>query len=80
MLKSDSRESLKNKIEQLGGIPTDSLTKKTDYLIVGDNGNPAWAFSCYGRKVEKAINLRKEGHTIMLVHEFDFYDVLNDLI
>lgn len=80
VLKSDSRESLKNKIEQLGGIPTDSLTKKTDYLIVGDNGNPAWAFSCYGRKVEKAINLRKEGHTIMLVHEFDFYDVLNDLI
>lgn len=80
VLKSDSRESLKNKIEQLGGFPTDSLTKKTDYLIVGDNGNPAWAFSCYGRKVEKAINLRKEGHTIMLVHEFDFYDVLNDLI
>lgn len=80
VLKSGSRESLKNQIKQLGGFPTDSLTKKTDYLIVGDNGNPAWAFSCYGRKVEKAINLRKEGHTIMLIHEFDFYDILNDLI
>lgn len=67
VLKSESRESLKEKIIKLGGIPTDSLTKKTDYLIVGDNGNPAWAFSCYGRKVEKAIGLRKEGHTIMLI-------------
>lgn len=73
VLKSGSRETLKNQIEKLGGIATDSLTKKTDYLIVGDNGNPAWAFSCYGRKVEKAINLRKEGHTIMLIHEFDFF-------
>ena len=31
------------------------MTKKTDYLIVGDNGNQAWAFACYGRKVEKAL-------------------------
>lgn len=79
VLKSGNRESLKDQIKKLGGIPTDSLTKKTDYLIVGDNGNPAWAFSCYGRKVEKAINLRKEGHTIMLIHEFDFFDIISDL-
>lgn len=79
VLKSGNRESLKKQIEDLGGIPTESLTKKTDYLIVGDNGNPAWAFSCYGRKVEKAINFRKEGHTIMLIHEFDFFDIISDM-
>lgn len=80
VLKRGTREILQKDIRALGGIPTDSITKKTDYLIVGDNGNPAWAFSCYGRKVEKALSLRKEGHTIVLIHEFDFADIVDDLI
>ncbi len=67
-------------ISALGGIPTKSLTKKTDYLIVGDNGNQAWAFACYGRKVEKALELRKNGHKISLIHEFDFMDAIEDLL
>ncbi|WP_426328615.1 BRCT domain-containing protein [Pedobacter sp. R-06] len=79
ILQRISREGLKKKILDLGGIPTDNITLKTDYLIVGDNGNPAWAFSCYGRKVEKAINMRKDGHTIMLIHEFDFADIIDDM-
>lgn len=79
VLERGSRDELQKDIEALGGIPTNSVTRKTDYLIVGDNGNPAWAFSCYGRKVEKALNLRKEGHTIMLIHEFDFSDIVDDL-
>lgn len=80
ILKRGNREDLQKNIRQLGGIPTDNVNRKTDYLIVGDNGNPAWAFSCYGRKVEKALTMRKEGHTIMLIHEFDFADIVDDLI
>lgn len=80
VLKRGNREKLQKEIIKLGGIPTNGITKKTDYLIVGDNGNPAWAFSCYGRKVEKALSLRKEGHTIVLIHEFDFADIVDDLI
>jgi hypothetical protein len=80
VLKRGNRETLQNDIRKLGGVPTESITKKTDYLIVGDNGNPAWAFSCYGRKVEKALSLMKEGHTITLIHEFDFADIVDDLI
>lgn len=78
VLKNETKESLKQKIINLGGIITDSVTKKTDYLIVADNGNPAWAFSCYGRKVEKAVNMRKDGHVITLIHEFDLYDAIED--
>lgn len=80
VLKRGNRETLQNDIIKLGGIPTESVNKKTDYLIIGDNGNPAWAFSCYGRKVEKALSMRKEGHTIMLIHEFDFADIVDELI
>lgn len=79
VLKSGNRASLEKKISDLGGIPTKTLTKKTDYLIVGDNGNQAWAFACYGRKVEKALDLRKNGHKISLIHEFDFMDAIEDL-
>jgi len=79
ILQRGNRDTLKERIIELGGIPTDSVSKKTDYLIVGDNGNPAWAFSCYGRKVEKALQMRKEGHTIVMIHEFDFFDIIDDL-
>lgn len=79
VLKSGNRASLEKTISDLGGIPTKTLTKKTDYLIVGDNGNQAWAFACYGRKVEKALDLRKNGHKISLIHEFDFIDAIEDL-
>ncbi|MCX7550488.1 BRCT domain-containing protein [Xanthomarina sp. F2636L] len=79
VLKSGNRSELEKLISDLGGIPTRTVTKKTDYLIVGDNGNPAWAFACYGRKVEKALEMRKSGHQICLVHEFDFMDAVEDL-
>lgn len=78
ILKSGSRSAMQKTISSLGGIPINTISRNTDYLIVGDNGNQAWAFSCYGRKVERAIELRKEGHTITLIHEFDFNDILED--
>ena len=53
-----------------------NVTLKTDYLIVCDEGNPHWAFCCYGRKVEKAYQLRREGHRVSIVHESDFWDAL----
>jgi hypothetical protein len=73
-----NREELKKDIINFGGKVTDNVSLKTDYLIVGDNGNPAWAYSCYGRKVEKALSLRKDGHNIMLIHEYDFFDFIDD--
>jgi len=79
VLKSGNRKEIEEMIVDLGGLTANSVTKKTDYLIVGDNGNPAWAFACYGRKVEKALEMRKIGHQICIVHEFDFLDALEDL-
>ncbi len=66
-------------IMDAGGAWHNSVTKKTDYLIVGNAGNPCWAFACYGRKIEEAVNLRKEGHRIMIINETDFWDAIEDL-
>jgi hypothetical protein len=79
ILQRGTRQDIENEIIKHGGIPINNISKKTDYLIIGDNGNPAWAFACYGRKVEKALGLRKEGHTIVLIHEYDFSDIIDDL-
>ena len=74
-----TRKEIETQLKDLGGVFENNVTQKTNYLIVGDGGNPCWAFACYGRKVEKAVNLRKAGHTLSVIHEFDFWDVVEDL-
>ena len=63
----------------LGGRVSNSVTPALDYLIIGADGNPCWAYACYGRKVEKAVELRKEGYRLLLVHEHDFNDAVLDV-
>lgn len=75
-----SARAKRNDIEALiydrGGSCSGNVTKKTQYLIVGAEGNPCWAFSCYGRKIEKAVELRKNGLPIIIVNEHDFWSAL----
>ena len=71
-----TRSELQNAIKEKGGVPVNSISKKTDYLIIGDTSNACWSYACYGRKVEKALDLRKSGHNIILVHEFDVFDAI----
>lgn len=70
------RSELQKLVVELGGAHKPSPTKQVDYLIVGTGGNPCYTFSCYGRKVEKAMQLREKGHPIVIAGELDFYQVL----
>ncbi|PQA93140.1 hypothetical protein B0A69_13395 [Chryseobacterium shigense] len=76
ILSRGNRSELQRAIQDKGGIPVNTISKKTDYLIIGDTHNACWSYSCYGRKVEKALDLRKSGHTIVMVHEFDVFDAI----
>lgn len=76
--KRGTREEIAKQIEELGGKFVNGLNLKTNYLIVGNSENPCWAFACYGRKIEKAMQLRKEGHTVTIIHEYDFWDFVED--
>ena len=73
------RNEFEKLVAGLGGKSTKNVSRQVDYLIIGAEGNPCWAYSCYGRKVEAAVNLRKEGHTLVLVHENDFHDAIADV-
>jgi NAD-dependent DNA ligase len=69
-----TRHEIAELIKKNNGNYHNSITKKTNYLIIGSEGNTCWAFSCYGRKVEKAMEMRKNGVNIVLVNEIDFWD------
>lgn len=73
-----TREEISEQIAALGGLVKTTVSKKTDYLIVGNEGNPCWAFTCYGRKIEAAIKLRKAGAKVLIVNENDFWDAVLD--
>jgi hypothetical protein len=77
--KKFKRKEIVEKIELYGGYVVDNVSSKINYLIVCDEKNSCWAFTCYGRKIEEAIKLRKQGLRLVIVHEFDLYDTLEDL-
>ena len=69
-----TRNEIAEIIKDKGANFINGMSRKINYLIIGADGNPCWAFSCYGRKVEQAMNLRKQGHYVVIVHENDFWD------
>ena len=73
-----TRLEFESLIKSLGGEFHSSVSNKLNYLIIGAEGNVCWAFACYGRKVEKAVELRKQGARLLIVHENDFHDAVAD--
>ncbi len=73
-----TRQVMAGVVAKLGGTYLQNPSKKVNYLVIGAEGNPSWAYACYGRKVELAVQLRKQGHRILIVHEHDFHDAVAD--
>ena len=68
------RKEFEEYIISKGSIYHDTVTNYTHYLVVGTKSNPCWAYSCYGRKVEQAMIMRKAGSKISIINEIDFWD------
>jgi hypothetical protein len=73
-----SRRQIESVVAQLGGKPHPRVVRDLDYLIVAAERSLSWAFSCYGRKVEAAMALRRSGARLAIVHESDFWDAAAD--
>lgn len=59
-----------------GGRGAGTITKKLDYLVIGDIGNENWAHSTHGRKIEKAIEYNAAGCRIVIVSEEHWFSHL----
>ncbi len=65
-----TRRKVSDVISALGGIPTDSApTRQTHYLVIGLFASRDWANTNYGRKIERAVELRDSGSSISIVSE-----------
>jgi len=53
----------------MGALPVDSVTGKTDVLVIGTRVSRAWLNESYGRKILKAMELRKVGHRVRIISE-----------
>ena len=56
-------------IREVGGVIAQTPTRETDYLVIGELCSPDWVHTTFGRSIEKAIELRDQGHTIEIVSE-----------
>jgi len=66
------KNSVESFLIQRGGIAQKSVTRKTDFLIVGGQGSSAWSAGNYGNKVKKALELQEKGFSIQIIREHDF--------
>lgn len=66
---SGARSECQDFIVQLGGIIDKNITKKTNYLVIGAIGSRDWIHSSWGRKIERAVELRENGCDISIISE-----------
>lgn len=52
-----------------GGEVSKSITKKVTYVVVGGLGSSEWKHGSFGTKIEKAIEYKRQGLPLLIVHE-----------
>lgn len=74
-----SRATCERAILALDGTVIDNITQRLDYLIVGSMIEPQWAHTTFGRKIQKAVSYKDEGHDITIVSEQQWIAALEDI-
>jgi NAD-dependent DNA ligase len=59
-----------------GGMPVDTVTHKTDILVIGTRISPSWAHTSFGRKIQKAAELQESGVPIEIISERRWIDAM----
>lgn len=55
--------------QERGGTCESSITKRTNFLVVGTFGSTHWAHTSFGRKILKAVDYRESGVPISIIGE-----------
>lgn len=77
-LSGDFEYGAKKEIEDIfiksGAICRSSVSKKTDYVVVGSCGSSNWSCGNYGSKIKKALELQSQGCEIKIIKEEELTD------
>lgn len=66
---SGDRNTVASKLLSLGGTTSPSVNKSVDYLVIGTLASRNWLYTSHGRKIEKALHLKRKGMTIKTITE-----------
>lgn len=56
-------------IAEMGGTISDTPSDETDYLVIGEFCSPEWRHTTFGRSIEKAVELKEAGNSILIISE-----------
>lgn len=74
-----TRAACERAILGLNGTMIDNITQRLDYLVIGSMIEPQWAQTTYGRKIEKAMKYKNDGHDITIVSERQWESAIEDI-
>ena len=66
---SGDRESVDALLRLLGAETNSSINKNINYLVIGTLASRDWLYTSHGRKIEKALLLKREGNDIKVITE-----------
>ena len=66
---SGSRASVDEKLCSLGADTSPNVNKTVDYLVIGTLASRNWLYTSHGRKIEKALHLKRKGMAIKTITE-----------
>lgn len=64
-----TRAECQSAVQQRGGLVAGGITKKLNYLVIGNIGSEVWKHSSFGLKIAKAVEYRECGAPLAIVSE-----------
>ncbi|WP_396189725.1 BRCT domain-containing protein [Flavobacterium sp.] len=64
-----SRDECIAATKERGGLPANGITKKLDYLVIGNVGSEFWKHTSFGTKIIKAMDYKENGSNIWIISE-----------
>lgn len=71
-----TRKECQAAVTTRGGTLTDSINRKTQVLVIGNDPNPNWAHGNYGNKIAEAMILRLQLGKLVIIPELYWRELL----
>jgi hypothetical protein len=66
---SGTRQWCEGLVESRGGVCSSNVTRRTNYLVIGELGSRDWKHTSFGRKIQKAVDVRSKGIDLAIIAE-----------
>lgn len=64
-----TRSVVQNTAKHKGAIIKNNVVQDLNYLVIGTLASRDWRFTSHGRKIEKALSLKKSGNSVIIISE-----------